>query len=559
MNSSNKTPNTRHKMKLNCHLSSVICYLIVCLSFTISSAQVNLVPNPGFESLEVNAPCWNSGSKYDFEAYIENWFAPNNGTADIFSTGLSSQCLMSLPHSTEPLSDWLPRGTQMPRTGNRVTGIKTLPDERREYLSVELNCALIPGEQYYAEMYVCLSEQTNYAQNNLGMYFSDTMIYVNSFNYLPYTPQILETGVVSDSINWVKISGTFTAASPAKYLLIGCFSKRADNNVLYLGNKGNIEFSYYYVDDVLVHAVNIPAPSITITGDTILCRNDTLTLTASSTEDITWYNASGNVIASDSVLKLIPTTSTYYEARSSNCYATSSKTQNIIVYEPVEIDLGNDTLICNGTQLTLEAPGVSNHFWQLIPSDPPVTSTDPTFAASLAGQYLLEATDINGCETNASIQVGFYPTPFVNLGPDLLTCEINGTFNVAAQDGISYMWNDGSTNAFYNYNGEGTYWVSLSGICGTQASDTITISEIHMFIPNLITANDDGKNDILEVQGIETGKGELNIYNRFGSRIFSEKSYSGNWKAFDITEGIYFYEFNYPGCSVRKGWVQVMK
>lgn len=55
----------------------------------------------------------------------------------------------------------------------------------------------------------------------------------------------------------------------------------------------------------------------------------------------------------------------------------------------------------------------------------------------------------------------------------------------------------------FKYASECVYWVEDLKFCGEKSSDTIAVKSIKRFVPNLITANDDGKNDRFEILAIE--------------------------------------------------------
>ncbi|MFN8415626.1 MAG: gliding motility-associated C-terminal domain-containing protein [Cytophagaceae bacterium] len=88
----------------------------------------------------------------------------------------------------------------------------------------------------------------------------------------------------------------------------------------------------------------------------------------------------------------------------------------------------------------------------------------------------------------------------------------------------------------------------------------------NLFIPNLLTPNGDGKNDVFQildtdVQGrfmIPTGS-YLEIYNRWGDRIYMANDYQSNWGAPNTSDGMYFYYIK-TGCGdvEYKGWVQII-
>lgn len=62
-------------------------------------------------------------------------------------------------------------------------------------------------------------------------------------------------------------------------------------------------------------------------------------------------------------------------------------------------------------------------------------------------------------------------------------------------------------------------------------------------VPNVITPNGDGKNDVLKVDGIELYKeNTIAIFNRWGNEVFrSQGGYQNNWDGNGLSEGTYFY------------------
>lgn len=526
--------------------------ILISLSHLNIQSQ-NLVPNPGFENLKAFPPCWLSGSRDDFPAYAEEWIIPNMGTTDLLSQQAPSYCITSMPFNTAPVNDYFPKGSQIPHTGNNFAGIKPLYDSRREYLEVKLACPLIPGEEYYAEMYVSLSENTNYAQNSLGMYFSDTLVYTNTFDMLNFTPQVVENNVISDTVNWVKISGTFIAASPAEFLIIGSFATQANTTLQFLGNKGNIDFPYYFIDDITVRRVN--PPNATITGDTVVCKGDTVHLNISGWPSVKWLIPSAqSVVSNTNDLIFIPSQGGIITAQTKYCNLNLRKEVNIVIAPGPVINIGNDTMICPGTSLTLDAgPGLDRYKWNTGLSSQTITVSSP-------GVYWVTADNSMGCQGKDAIKIAYYKVPAINLGDDQLTCKPEGILDVyTGQAYDSYIWQDNSTSPRLIYSSEGVYWVTITNQCGEEDSDTLTITKIDPFVPNLITPNGDDKNERFEILDIENDKGKLWIYNRYGALVYEDKSYRNDFSGTALIEGVYYYLFEYPSCPELKGWLHIIK
>lgn len=80
-------------------------------------------------------------------------------------------------------------------------------------------------------------------------------------------------------------------------------------------------------------------------------------------------------------------------------------------------------------------------------------------------------------------------------------------------------------------------------------------------VPNIITPNADGKNDVFEITGIRPdAQWNLEIYNRWGKLIFETEDYQNNWGAqAEENTNTYFYQLTAPDGSQCKGWLQVVR
>ena len=133
------------------------------------------------------------------------------------------------------------------------------------------------------------------------------------------------------------------------------------------------------------------------------------------------------------------------------------------------IELGEDTSICNGDILFLDAQmqeGVS-YLWN-------DNSTFSTYTLSSAGLYFVELTDSNGCINSDSIHVLLNPLPYINLGGDVELCEGESSI-ITAPDAAAYLWSNNSTAANYEATSSGSYFVIITDSNGCVNSDTINV------------------------------------------------------------------------------------
>jgi gliding motility-associated-like protein len=90
---------------------------------------------------------------------------------------------------------------------------------------------------------------------------------------------------------------------------------------------------------------------------------------------------------------------------------------------------------------------------------------------------------------------------------------------------------------------EGKYFVVSSNFCGTYESNKIHFVPLDknlIFIPNIITPNDDDTNQYFEVDK-KLESSSIQIFNRWGKEVYHASSYKDTWDGDDLADGVYFY------------------
>jgi len=137
----------------------------------------------------------------------------------------------------------------------------------------------------------------------------------------------------------------------------------------------------------------------------------------------------------------------------------------------VNVDLGNDTVICDFDNLVLNAgSGFEHYLWQ-------DGSTDSTFLVTQSGTYWVLVTDTSGCSGGDTISIELIPFAPPDLGNDSTICEGSTLMLSPGPDYTSFLWQDGSSEPFFSVSQPGEYWVQVANDCGS-GSDTITIAMI---------------------------------------------------------------------------------
>lgn len=234
----------------------------------------NIVPNPGFEKFSAPAIGWFYKGSH-FSSVMKYWSSPTGASPDIFGSKVRVPKL------------WRDKGfgNCQPHSGLRMVGITAYGCEDgkphcREYIQIQLEEPLVPGQNYYVEFWLSHLPRSLYC-NNIGAYFSEIFYDYKTEEILEFNPQVkADQPIEIQNQKWHKISGSFTAADEAGYLIIGNFAK--DEQTKTEGTK-DLNFSYYYVDDITVKKqepiLNVPIKkddliSIDIKeGETITLKN----------------------------------------------------------------------------------------------------------------------------------------------------------------------------------------------------------------------------------------------------------------------------------------------
>jgi gliding motility-associated-like protein/uncharacterized repeat protein (TIGR01451 family) len=88
----------------------------------------------------------------------------------------------------------------------------------------------------------------------------------------------------------------------------------------------------------------------------------------------------------------------------------------------------------------------------------------------------------------------------------------------------------------------------------------ITVVAAGIVIPNIFTPNNDNKNDVFKITGLESYPGsQLLIFNRWGNEVYKADDYLNNWNGSGLAEGTYYYILNRRertgNITTFKGWV----
>lgn len=254
------------------------------MALCFTKAQ-NLVPNYSFENI-IQCP----QNCNQFINYVADWMGQGVGEGLCYFT---AQCPGDTGSGGDPssLSGNVPYnydyGFQYAHTGVSYAEIitfisgstvdttypygKTVFANVRSYLEALLTDTLKSGVTYYVTFFVSLQNSCDFACNDIGAFFSPSYIVPNNsiFPSGPvwhYSPQIANNSKkqeLTDTLNWMKISGSFVAKGGEKYIAIGNFKNDSLSSIRFIGQvTTNGTEAWYYIDDVIVSADSNYADSL---------------------------------------------------------------------------------------------------------------------------------------------------------------------------------------------------------------------------------------------------------------------------------------------------------
>ena len=636
-------------------MKNVIVFFAFLFVTCFSATGQNLVPNPGFEEYypcNYDNPngendryscdsryCSVGGSLYDgrfrrFRSLTpKHWFATTSFTVGFFND-CNIQRIRNLNNG--PISWYQPRSGDafiyvVVYSQRELNGTM---EELRSYPSVKLSNPLEASCYYEVSFYVKkVNNERSYtfgdnfssnriACDRIGAYVSKDSLhnYNSSFpTFYDIVPQIENPSgnFLTDSVNYVKISGTYKAEGGEQYLTIGNFRSNAETSI-YPDEHGSAQ---YFIDDVSVIKI---MPDFALTDSITLCRDSTLALSAPegmdtyswstgdttqtitvSQEGLYWVNAQFGCLSLYDTVKVLGRDrfqdrfsigedtlvcsidqgisirapegyDSYqwstgekrniievfeggtYRVEARYACGTDRDTIKIDVFKKPEAIIQSDqgTSLCQGAELTLQVSGADNYdrlLWN-------TGETSPSITVNKAGEYFLNAVTKEQCPVDDRISITLIHPPEIKIENQQTICEgIEAVITAEISNADSSVWNGTVNGPSLTVNTSGIYTIEAFNQCFT-ASDSVMIESVDCrpFIPNLVTPNGDGKNDAFLIRSEVPRAFQVEIYNRWGKRVYSNDSYTDSWPEKRDNNGIYFYRIYDKLLNQHyEGWIEL--
>lgn len=233
----------------------------------------------------------------------------------------------------------------------------------------------------------------------------------------------------------------------------------------------------------------------------------------------------------------------------------------------------NHTLLCEGGEpIVLSSTlDLSDKSFEWKKDGKTIDSSSGNLSVTQPGLYQLVITSYDCPLTSNEVKIETFDEKLLVLdhAKDLVIVE-GETKTVTASGAQSYEWFDAGNNLIsstdsYGFQEEGEYLL-IADFGSCTLSRVITVTFRDMFaIPNVITANGDGINDLWVLPNSYSRDPNVmvTIFNERGEQIFSQTGYENNWPqsttSFNKQSMIFYYKISRGGTSLKQGTITVIK
>lgn len=325
---------------------------------------------------------------------------------------------------------------------------------------------------------------------------------------------------------------------------------------------------------LLSNTVNIQqynTPQIQASPAGVICPGDsvTLSLVASNGSFVAWLPP-----LSGSALTQVVTSAGTYGVSVQGC---SIITTAFITIVPTTVSATitplSDLTVCEGDSILLGAnAGMEEYHWS------PGGMTDSIVYVYIDGNYILTTEDTGGCEAKDTIAIAFVQNtlvaPFVS---DTTVC-IGMPFSLTASGQPTIIWATANGNALSTGNEfffptgvttDTTFYILIDdGVCRSQPEPfAISVEDCPPLTPNVFTPNGDGSNDVFSLYEPEALTLHMEIYDRWGVKIYEYDGPYGFWDGTYqptgklCTDGVYYWIADigyFNGNQKKSGFVHLL-
>jgi len=246
---------------------TILITIIFTCVYAIAYTQVNFVKNPSFEKLIKCPNEWNQINQSEFWTCAVDTTGEPRYAPEYYNKCAGSDLDAGVPNNLAAF--------QYPHSGDAYVGAHLYYDNPppfpsglstnwRDYTQGRLFKPLVAGQAYCVSFWVVMAEVSAYGHNSIGAYLDDGNINKRSpagDMITDVVPQVASTSVIKDTMNWIKIQGSFVASGNETHITLGNFAKQEDVDTSsdFGYYTPMIQYSYFLIDDVSIVPIDLDA------------------------------------------------------------------------------------------------------------------------------------------------------------------------------------------------------------------------------------------------------------------------------------------------------------
>ncbi|MCL6266635.1 gliding motility-associated C-terminal domain-containing protein [Flagellimonas myxillae] len=233
----------------------------------------------------------------------------------------------------------------------------------------------------------------------------------------------------------------------------------------------------------------------------------------------------------------------------------------------------NGTVLCEGADPIRfdSSESLSDETFEWLKDGVVIDTSTESITAAEAGVYQLRILTHDCPIVSNEITINTFDESLLSLDQAEELVIVEGeTGTITASGAESYQWFDADNNLLgsldsYGFQDEGEYLLVASfGNCTINRVITVTYRDMFA-IPNVITANGDGINDLWVLPNSYSRQDDVlvTIYDERGKEVFSQTNYENNWPEsttqFNKLNMIFYYKVTREGESLKQGTITVIR
>ncbi len=275
----------------------------------------------------------------------------------------------------------------------------------------------------------------------------------------------------SNTPNQVSSFGTQTVSAPGNIpgSRGGAISWMDVNGNLWLFG-GYLSNSYNLGNDLWRYVPDPNCPvSLDAGNDTNICDGGSAMLHATGGVNYSWSPAGSLDDPNSPDPVATPDTTTLYTVTSFDGYCTKTDSVQVAVFQYPQL-LTNDTGICKGDIVTLQASGGTTYSWTPVNSLNNSSIANPVADPDTTTLYKVNFSN-SVCSAVDSVLITVLQIPDVKVNNDTDICQ-GSSVNLVATGASNYLWNTGSSSSSITVSPQATSTYTVTGVGSDNCTDT---------------------------------------------------------------------------------------